>query len=729
MKKKKNQFINKTDKVDNSLSAKKINNVKKIKNNHYIKGSVLNNFGKKNINNSIKLIKKVVFSKKDKNTATPILEKKILKKKYKKKKIITNLYTKKLVKKKIFRKNKKIKDKNFGSYSEKKKIKFNKYPMFKKKNISLLHQSFKKPLGIVNKDIEIRESISILELAKKMTIKRKEIIKVLNKLGLFTSIEQIIDPDTAQLISEEMGYKVKRYYENELEVSIMKDRIFQKCIKKNRPPIVTIMGHVDHGKTSLLDYIRSSKIVRKEFGGITQHIGAYHVKTKKGIITFLDTPGHAAFTAMRARGVKITDIVVLVVAADDGIMPQTIEAIRHAQFAKVPIIVAINKIDKPNININKIKTDLIKYSIVSDVLGGENIFVEISAKTGKGINNLLSAILLQSEMMELSARINGMASGTIIESSVDKGKGPVSTVLIYEGTLKKGDIVICGTEYGKIKAITNEQHSDIISVGPSIPVKILGLSGTPIIGDELFVVNNERKARALTVYRKRKLRDEKFSLQKKSNIENLFQEINKKKELELNIILKTDVQGSLEAISESVLRLSNEKIFINIIYSGVGSITESDTSLCISSKAIIIGFNVQADISAKRIIELEKINVKYYSIIYNLINDIKSMLTQLLKPKHELKILGLLEVKNIFKSPKFGFIAGCKVKNGLIKKNNLIRILRDNLVLYEGPFVSLRRFKEDVSEVRSGLECGVGFKNFNNICSGDIFEIFENSKI
>lgn len=594
------------------------------------------------------------------------------------------------------------------------------------KNISFLQQGFKKPNFLKNKSIIFRKNLSLIDLAKKMSIKITTLYTIIKELAIQVTTNQLLDLHTVKLIAKKLGYKIIFYNNNYLEENIMVDRVYKNISKKNRPPIVTIMGHVDHGKTSLLDYLRSSNITSKESGGITQHIGAYHVKTKKGTITFLDTPGHAAFTAMRARGAKITDIVVLVVAADDGVMPQTIEAIQHAKFSKVPILVAINKIDKIDINIEKIKSELMKHSIIPDNEGGENIFVEISAKTGKGINNLLSSILLQAEMLELKARYYGMASGIVIESYIDKGRGPVASVLISEGVIKKGDVVICNTEYGKIKSITNEYKKEIKSAGPSIPIEILGLSGMPIVGDQLFVVSNEKKAKELTFLRKRKLRDTKFSIHKKTNIEELFDYINKKKEFILKIILKADVQGSLEAISEaiSILR-KKDTININIISSGVGAITESDAALSITSSAMIIGFNVRADIPAKRIIESENIDLRYYSVIYNLISDITLIFSGLLKPKYEPKVLGFAEVRSIFKSPKFGLIAGCIVKNGIIKRTNPIRILRNNIVIYEGELESLRRFKEDVNDVRNGIECGIGIKNYNDIRIKDIIEVFE----
>ncbi|WP_075432005.1 translation initiation factor IF-2 [Buchnera aphidicola] len=629
---------------------------------------------------------------------------------------------------------KKIKKRKSNKFFEKKKItnnekngiRFGKNYKYQKNKRSILQQIFIKPKKSFSRDIIIGESISVAELANKMSIKISIIIKNIKKMGIEIEANQVLDKKTAQIISEEMGHKVIFYVDNALEISLMQDRDVCMNKKKIRAPVVTIMGHVDHGKTSLLDYIRSTKVALNEAGSITQHIGAYHVSTPNGIITFLDTPGHAAFTSMRARGVAVTDIVVLIVAADDGIMPQTIEAIQHAQSAKVPVIVAINKIDKIGINILKIKKELIKHSIIAEDCGGENIFVPISAKTGFGIDHLLDSILLQAEMLELRAEYDCMASGIVIESFLDKGCGPIATILIQEGTLKVGDIVICGLEYGKIKAIRNELHIHVASAGPSIPVEILGLSGIPSTGDILSVVRNEKKAREVALYRQRKFRDIKLSDNKNVNIENLFHNISASKEIsELNIILKADVQGSLEAIKEALKNLSNESISVNIVTAGVGAITESDATLCATSFAILIGFNVRADILAKRIIEKERLDLRYYSVIYNLIDDVKTAMLGLLKPIYKQNIIGLAEVRNVFKSPKFGLIAGCMVIEGIIKRMNPIRVLRNNIVIYEGELESLRRFKEDINEVRNGIECGIGIKNYNNVQIGDIIEVFQ----
>lgn len=632
--------------------------------------------------------------------------------------------------KKIFRNNKIKNSINKKIDREKKYINYVKDR--KNKNsikISLLKQNFNKPSCIVNRDIILSSNLSVSELANKMAVKSSEVTKIMIKLGYNVSINQIIEKDIAQLVAEEMGHKVIIDYENKLEKHIMFDRDLGTDFKTVRPPIVTIMGHVDHGKTSLLDTIRVTKIASKEAGGITQHIGAYYIKTNNKIITFLDTPGHSAFTAMRARGARVTDIVVLVIAADDGIKPQTIEAIQHAQAAEVPILVAINKIDKCNADPEKIKNELMKYNIVSEEWGGDNIVVNVSAKSGEGIDNLLDSILIQSEMLELKSAHNGMASGLVIEASLDKGRGPTATILVKEGKLCKGDVILCGLEYGKVRDMKNILDHSIESAGPSIPVKILGLSGIPIVGDEMIVVRDERKAREVALYRQIKFREKKIAQQHKIKLSNLFDNIKNNKILELNIILKSDVQGSLEAISDSLLQLSSNEVKVKIIGKGIGSITETDATLALASNAIIIGFNVRADVLAKRIIELENIDLRYYSVIYEIINEIKSAMTGMLSPSYMQKVIGLAHVRNIFKSPKFGTIAGCMVTEGLVKRNKPIRILRNNIVIYEGELSSLRRFKEDIFEVRSGIECGIGIKNYSNIEINDLIEVFETIQI
>ncbi|MHB7872644.1 translation initiation factor IF-2 [Klebsiella pneumoniae] len=589
---------------------------------------------------------------------------------------------------------------------------------------SALQQGFQKPAQAVNRDVVIGETITVGELANKMAVKGSQVIKAMMKLGAMATINQVIDQETAQLVAEEMGHKVILRRENELEEAVMSDRDTGAAAEP-RAPVVTIMGHVDHGKTSLLDYIRSTKVASGEAGGITQHIGAYHVETDNGMITFLDTPGHAAFTSMRARGAQATDIVVLVVAADDGVMPQTIEAIQHAKAAQVPVVVAVNKIDKPEADPDRVKNELSQYGILPEEWGGESQFVHVSAKAGTGIDDLLDAILLQAEVLELKAVRNGMASGAVIESFLDKGRGPVATVLVREGTLHKGDIVLCGFEYGRVRAMRDELGREVLEAGPSIPVEILGLSGVPAAGDEVTVVRDEKKAREVALYRQGKFREVKLARQQKSKLENMFANMTEGEVHEVNIVLKADVQGSVEAISDSLLKLPTDEVKVKIIGSGVGGITETDATLAAASNAILVGFNVRADASARKVIEAESLDLRYYSVIYNLIDEVKAAMSGMLSPELKQQIIGLAEVRDVFKSPKFGAIAGCMVTEGTIKRHNPIRVLRDNVVIYEGELESLRRFKDDVNEVRNGMECGIGVKNYNDVRVGDMIEVFE----
>ncbi|HCT7307791.1 translation initiation factor IF-2 [Escherichia coli] len=593
-----------------------------------------------------------------------------------------------------------------------------------KRKGSSLQQGFQKPAQAVNRDVVIGETITVGELANKMAVKGSQVIKAMMKLGAMATINQVIDQETAQLVAEEMGHKVILRRENELEEAVMSDRDTGAAAEP-RAPVVTIMGHVDHGKTSLLDYIRSTKVASGEAGGITQHIGAYHVETENGMITFLDTPGHAAFTSMRARGAQATDIVVLVVAADDGVMPQTIEAIQHAKAAQVPVVVAVNKIDKPEADPDRVKNELSQYGILPEEWGGESQFVHVSAKAGTGIDELLDAILLQAEVLELKAVRKGMASGAVIESFLDKGRGPVATVLVREGTLHKGDIVLCGFEYGRVRAMRNELGQEVLEAGPSIPVEILGLSGVPAAGDEVTVVRDEKKAREVALYRQGKFREVKLARQQKSKLENMFANMTEGEVHEVNIVLKADVQGSVEAISDSLLKLSTDEVKVKIIGSGVGGITETDATLAAASNAILVGFNVRADASARKVIEAESLDLRYYSVIYNLIDEVKAAMSGMLSPELKQQIIGLAEVRDVFKSPKFGAIAGCMVTEGVVKRHNPIRVLRDNVVIYEGELESLRRFKDDVNEVRNGMECGIGVKNYNDVRTGDVIEVFE----
>ncbi|AWH89245.1 translation initiation factor IF-2 [Limnobaculum parvum] len=593
-----------------------------------------------------------------------------------------------------------------------------------KRKPSTLQHSFNKPAQVVNRDVVIGETITVAELANKMAVKGSQVIKTMMKLGAMATINQVIDQETAQLVAEEMGHKVILRRENELEEALMSDRDTNAALEP-RAPVVTIMGHVDHGKTSLLDYIRSTKVASGEAGGITQHIGAYHVETENGMITFLDTPGHAAFTSMRARGAQATDIVVLVVAADDGVMPQTIEAIQHAKAAKVPLVVAVNKIDKPEADMDRVKQELSQHNVLPEEWGGDTQFIPVSAKVGTGIDELLNAILLQAEVLELKSVREGMASGVVIESFLDKGRGPVATVLVQEGTLRKGDIVLCGFEYGRVRAMRDEVGREISEAGPSIPVEILGLSAVPAAGDEATVVRDEKKAREVALYRQGKYREVKLARQQKSKLENMFANMEEGDVSELNIVLKADVQGSTEAICESLLNLSTDEVKVKIVGSGVGGITETDATLAAASNAIILGFNVRADASARKVVEAESLDLRYYSVIYDLIGEVKQAMSGMLAPEYKQQIIGLAEVRDVFRSPKFGSIAGCMVTEGIVKRHNPIRVLRDNVVIYEGELESLRRFKDDASEVRNGMECGIGVKNYNDVRVGDLIEVFE----
>ena len=590
---------------------------------------------------------------------------------------------------------------------------------------SVLQQAFTKPTQAVNRDVVIGETITVAELAGKMAVKATEVIKTMMKMGAMATINQVIDQETAQLVAEEMGHKVIVRKENELEEAVMSDRDVDAELV-TRAPVVTIMGHVDHGKTSLLDYIRKAKVASGEAGGITQHIGAYHVETEDGkMITFLDTPGHAAFTSMRARGAKATDIVVLVVAADDGVMPQTIEAIQHAKAAGVPIVVAVNKIDKPEANPEHVEQELLQYDVIAEKVGGDVQFVYVSAKKGTGVDELLEAILLQSEVLELTAVKNAMATGVVIESYLDKGRGPVATILVQSGTLNKGDILLCGFEYGRVRAMRDENGKEVDEAGPAIPVEVLGLSGVPAAGDEATVVRDEKKAREVALYRQGKFREVKLARQQKAKLENMFSNMEEGDVAELNVIVKADVQGSVEAIVQSLMELSTDEVKVKVVGSGVGGITETDATLAAASNAIIVGFNVRADGSARRIIETENIDLRYYSIIYELLNEIKAAMSGMLQPEFKQEIIGLAEVRDVFRHPKFGAIAGCMVTEGVVKRNNPIRVLRDNVVIFEGELESLRRFKDDVSEVRNGMECGIGVKNYNDVKVGDQIEVFE----
>ena len=590
---------------------------------------------------------------------------------------------------------------------------------------------FERPTAPVVREVNIPESISVSDLALRMSVKATEVIKTLMKMGVMATINQILDQDTAILVVEEMGHTAIRQVEDVLEAEIEATlSLASQAEQLPRAPVVTIMGHVDHGKTSLLDYIRKSRVAAGEAGGITQHIGAYQVKTDHGTVTFLDTPGHAAFTAMRARGAQATDIVVLVVAADDGVMPQTREAIDHSRAANVPMVVAVNKVDKPEADPDKVKQELTNFNVIPEEWGGDCQFVEVSAKTGQGIDGLIDAILLQAEVLELKAARDIPATGVVLESKLEKGRGPVADILIQQGHLKKGDFLLCGMEFGRVRAMFNENGKPLKEAGPSCPVEVLGLSGAPNAGDEFIVVADERKAREIAMQREEKLRSSKLAEQQALKLDNIFARMESSAEsVDLNIIIKADVQGSLEALRGSLTDLSTDKVKVKVIGGGVGGISESDANLALASNAIIIGFNVRADGGARKLIEERGIDLHYYSIIYEAIDEIKKSLKGMLEPEFREQIVGNAEVRDVFRHPKFGAIAGCMVTEGFVKRNLPIRVLRDNVVIFEGQLDSLRRFKDDVGEVKAGMECGMGVKNYNEIKVGDQIEVFEKVQV
>ncbi len=588
---------------------------------------------------------------------------------------------------------------------------------------------FERPTAPVVREIEVPEAISVSDLAQKLSVKATELIKSLMKMGVMATINQTLDQDTAILLVEELGHTARPISENDLEIEIEKLAAAEVTGEEMpRPPVVTIMGHVDHGKTSLLDYIRSTRVAAGEAGGITQHIGAYHVETGKGSMTFLDTPGHAAFTAMRARGAKVTDIVILVVAADDGAMPQTIEAVEHSKAAGVPLVVAINKIDKPEADPERVKNELSQKGVIPEDWGGDTQFIEVSAKTGQGVDELLDAVLLQAELLELKAVVDCPAQGVVIESALDKGRGPVATVLVQNGVLKKGDTLVAGHEIGRVRAMFDEAGKPIESAGPSMPAVVLGLSGTPAAGEEAQVINDERKARELAEFRQQKQREMKLARQHQARLEDMFSNMGKGEKQSLNIVLKADVQGSVEALREALTKIVTDEVTVNVISSGVGGITETDANLALASNAILIGFNVRADASARRIVEENDIDLHYYSVIYDAIDDVKSAVSGMLSPEVTEEIIGLAEVRDVFRAPKIGAIAGCMVVEGVVRRSAPIRVLRDNVVIFEGELESLRRFKEDVNEVRSGTECGIGVKGYNDVKVGDQIEVFERTE-
>ena len=594
---------------------------------------------------------------------------------------------------------------------------------------------FAKPTAPVIHDVEVPETITVAELGNRMAVKAGEVIKTMMGMGVMATINQVLDQDTAVLVVEEMGHNAITTTADDLELELQQrlmaaaenDEAAEELIV--RPPVVTVMGHVDHGKTSLLDYIRSSRVAAGESGGITQHIGAYSVDHDKGSITFLDTPGHAAFSSMRARGAQATDIVVLVVAADDGAMPQTIEAVQHSRAAEVPIIVAVNKMDKEDADPEKVKNDLSKHEVISEEWGGDVMFVPVSAITGQGIDDLLDALLLQAELLELKARSDGPAQGVVIEATLDKGRGPVATVLVQAGELKRGDIMVTGKEFGRVRAMFNDSGEAVEKAGPSIPVQVLGMSNTPDAGESMLVSKDERGARELADLRNEKSRDARLAERKPAKLEDVFSQIKSSDQNTLNLVVKTDVQGSFEALRDALEKFSTDEVFIRVIGGGVGGITESDAQLAAASNAVMIGFNVRADNSARRVISEQDIELHYDSVIYEVLDRVKAAAGLMLAPDIVENIIGLAEVQDVFRSPKFGHVAGCMVVDGVVRRDEPIRVLRDNIVIFEGELESLRRFKDDVSEVRMGTECGIGVKNYTDIKAGDQIEVFERKEV
>ncbi len=584
--------------------------------------------------------------------------------------------------------------------------------------------AFNAPTEPMVREVLVPETISVGDLAHKMSVKAGEVIKALMKMGMMVTINQVLDQDTALIVVEEMGHIAKAAAANDPE-TFLDETEHTEAVLEARPPVVTVMGHVDHGKTSLLDYIRRSRVASGEAGGITQHIGAYHVETPRGMVTFLDTPGHEAFTAMRARGAKATDIVILVVAADDGVMPQTKEAVHHAKAAGVPLVVAVNKIEKAEANPDRVKQELASEEVVPEDWGGDTMFVEVSAKTGQGIDDLLEAVLLQAEVLELKAAKNTPAKGLVIEGRLDKGRGPVSSILVQSGTLRRGDMLLAGTAFGRVRAMLDEAGQEVKEAGPSIPVEILGLSDVPNAGDEIIVLNDERKAREIALFRQGKFRDVKLAKQQAAKLENMFEQMAEGEVKTLALIIKSDVQGSYEALATSLQKLSTAEVKVNIIHTGVGAITESDVNLSVASKAVLIGFNVRADAGARKLIESSGVDVRYYNIIYEAVDEVKAALGGMLAPEKKESAIGLVEVREVFRISKVGAVAGCYVLDGMIKRGSKIRLLRDDVVVHSGELDSLKRFKDDVKEVKAGFECGLSLKGYNDIEVGDLLEVFE----
>jgi len=574
-------------------------------------------------------------------------------------------------------------------------------------------------------EVLVPETITLGDLAHKMSVKAAEVIKVMMKMGTMVTINQVLDQDTAMIVVQEMGHVAKPAKLDDPESFLAESEAQEQAHMETRPPVVTVMGHVDHGKTSLLDAVRKARVAVGEAGGITQHIGAYHVETARGVITFLDTPGHEAFTAMRARGSQITDLVILVVAADDGVMPQTIEAINHAKAAKVPIVVAVNKIDKPEANPQRVKQELLAHEVVSEEFGGDTQFIEVSAKTGQGIDQLLEAIQLQAEVLELKAPVNAPAKGVVIESRLDKGRGPVATMLVKSGTLRKGDIVLAGAVFGRVRAMNDENGKAVNEAGPAIPVEIQGLSDVPRAGDDINVLNDERKAREIALFRQGKFRDVKLAKQQAAKLENVFDSIAEGEKKSLALIIKADVQGSYEGLSHALTKLSTDEVRVNIIHTGVGGITESDINLALASKAVVIGFNTRADAAARKLAEHAGVDIRYYNIIYDAVDDVKAAINGMLAPERKETVLGMVEVRNVFKISKVGTVAGCMVTEGLVRRGSQVRVVRGGVVVHTGELDSLKRFKEDVREVKQGFECGLSLHNYNDVQVGDMLEVFE----
>ncbi|SFR45757.1 bacterial translation initiation factor 2 (bIF-2) [Marinobacter gudaonensis] len=601
-------------------------------------------------------------------------------------------------------------------------------PLRAKKKPKEKRHGFERPTKPMVREVEIPETITVGDLAQRMAVKAADVIKTLMGMGVMTTINQPLDQETAVLVTEELGHKARTVSEDAFEEEVLSELSFEGGEKTKRAPVVSVMGHVDHGKTSLLDYIRRTKVASGESGGITQHIGAYHVETDHGMVSFLDTPGHAAFTAMRARGAQCTDIVILVVAADDGVMPQTKEAVQHARSAGVPIVVAINKMDKEEADPDRVKTELAGMEVIPEDWGGDVQFVPVSAHTGQGIDDLLEAVLLQAEVLELEAAADAPAKGVVVESSLERGRGSVATVLVQNGTLRQGDMVVAGSYFGKVRAMTDEAGKQVKEAGPSIPVEILGLNGTPDAGDEFFAVADEKKAKELAEFRQSREREQRLQRQQAAKLENLFENMGKDEVKTLNVVLKTDVRGSLEAITKALQDLGNDEVQVKIVSSGVGGIAETDVSLAMATNAVIFGFNVRADTASKKLVEQEGLDLRYYSIIYNLIDDVKAALTGMLAPEFREDIVGIADVRDVFRSPKFGQVAGCMVVEGTVYRNKPIRVLRDNVVIFEGELESLRRFKDDVAEVRNGMECGIGVKGYD-VKVGDQIEVFDRVRV